>query len=574
MKKLFYATLITLLGALCLTIQHQNSSYSLLKILSADTFVIDFNHNDSLDKNETYKLDNLEISTNPEDNLSEQEIFILNELAKNFAREFFFNKKIKLDKKGDIWAGNNEYRKAFYNAGFNYKQNPKEYKKLIEDARTNKYYIINLHNLKYHKVGCKHALNTENYQLVNSNDLPKKAKPCLACNSSLEPSKDKNNKKITTFTTNGIKLFFSDHTTQLKPSKNCSSSICKELVSNINNTKNTLDIAIYGYTFVPEIETALINAIKRGVKIRLVYDLDANGNTTYNDSLRLAKLVSQSNNDYSSEGNNKKYSNEIMHNKFYIFDGARVITGSANLSPNDMSGFNSNTTVTIKSEQIAKLYTKEFEQMLNSNFHNKKISHTNTQKFEINETPVEVYFSPQDRITKNHIIPLIKSAKQYIYLPAFLITDKWLADELITAKVRGVEIKVILDASQAHSQYSKIKQLRESGIPVKVENYAGKLHTKSIIIDDKISIIGSMNFSKSGQNINDENVLIIKNNGLTKEYRQYFEYLWNRIDNKWLTRIPRAESIDSIGSCTDGIDNNYDKMIDSSDEGCKSINKY
>ena len=83
-----------------------------------------------------------------------------------------------------------------------------------------------------------------------------------------------------------------------------------------------------------------------------------------------------------------------------------------------------------------------------------------------------------------------------------------------------------------------------------------------------------MNFSKSGQNKNDENVIIIKNNNLTQNYRQYFEYLWNRIDNKWLTRIPRAESIDSIGSCTDGIDNNFDKLTDSADAGCKSINKY
>ena len=43
--------------------------------------------------------------------------------------------------------------------------------------------------------------------------------------------------------------------------------------------------------------------------------------------------------------------------------------------------------------------------------------------------------------------------------------------------------------------------------------------------------------------------------------------------NKWLTKTPRAESVDSIGSCTDGIDNNYDEQIDYKDVGCKSINK-
>ena len=574
MKKLFYATLITLFGALCLVIQHKNSAYSLLKIQEPDTFIIDFNHNDSFDNNEIYKVKNIEISTNKGDKLSEQEEFIFYELAKNFAREFFFNKKIRFNQKGEILANKKIYQEEFYKAGFNYEQNPKEYKKLIEYIRANNFYVLNLHNKKYHKVGCKHSLNSENYQLIKESDLPYTSKPCQICNNSSKYTKIETKEKVTTSSSSNLKLLFSDHTTQLKPSKNCSSNICKELVSNINNTHKTLDMAIYGYTFVPEIETALQNALKRGVKIRLVYDLDAKGSTTYDDSLRLAKLVTQSTSDYSTEGQNKKYSNEIMHNKFYIFDGNKVLTGSANLSPNDMSGFNSNTTITILSEEIAKLYTQEFEQMLNTKFHNQKTSHTNMQKFEIGNTPIEVYFSPQDRITKNHIIPLIKTAKLYIYIPAFLITDKWLADELVSAKMKGVDVKIILDASQAHSQYSKIKQLRESGIQVKVENYAGKLHSKSIIIDDKISIIGSMNFSKSGQNINDENVLIIKNNGLAEDYRHYFEYLWDKIDNKWLTKIPRAESLDSIGSCNDGIDNNYDKVIDSNDAGCKSINKY
>ena len=96
-----------------------------------------------------------------------------------------------------------------------------------------------------------------------------------------------------------------------------------------------------------------------------------------------------------------------------------------------------------------------------------------------------------------------------------------------------------------------------------------KLCKKSIVIDDYISIIGSMNFSKSGQNNNDENVIIIKNASIAKAYREHFEYLWNRIDTKWLKFTPRAEGLDSIGSCSDKIDNNYDGQIDSADIGCK-----
>ena len=104
---------------------------------------------------------------------------------------------------------------------------------------------------------------------------------------------------------------------------------------------------------------------------------------------------------------------------------------------------------------------------------------------------------------------------------------------------------------------------------VKTENYAGKMHSKSMIVDDKYTIIGSMNFSNSGENKNDENLILIKDSELTKFYKEFFLYQWKKIDNKWLYQNVRAESKDSIGSCYDGIDNNYDGLIDSEDLACK-----
>ena len=111
--------------------------------------------------------------------------------------------------------------------------------------------------------------------------------------------------------------------------------------------------------------------------------------------------------------------------------------------------------------------------------------------------------------------------------------------------------------------------LREAGIPVKIENYAGKVHSKSIIIDDKYVIAGSMNFTKSGENKNDENSVIIEDIRLAKYYKGFFEYLWKKISDKYLKHGVRAEGKYSIGSCSDGIDNNYDGKVDKQDTGCK-----
>ena len=96
------------------------------------------------------------------------------------------------------------------------------------------------------------------------------------------------------------------------------------------------------------------------------------------------------------------------------------------------------------------------------------------------------------------------------------------------------------------------------------------MHSKSMIIDDKYTIIGSMNFSYSGENKNDENLIVIKNSEITKQYKDFFLYQWSRIDDKWLKLNARAEGKDSIGSCTDGLDNNYDGLIDTDDPACRS----
>ena len=90
-----------------------------------------------------------------------------------------------------------------------------------------------------------------------------------------------------------------------------------------------------------------------------------------------------------------------------------------------------------------------------------------------------------------------------------------------------------------------------------------------MIIDDEYTIIGSMNFSNSGENYNDENFVVIEDSEIAINYKNFFEYQWDKIDNKWLKFNVRAEGKDSIGSCFDGLDNNYDGLADSADLACK-----
>ena len=86
--------------------------------------------------------------------------------------------------------------------------------------------------------------------------------------------------------------------------------------------------------------------------------------------------------------------------------------------------------------------------------------------------------------------------------------------------------KIIIDATSAGGNYSIHESLRSQGILVKVENKAGKMHSKSMLIDDKHIIVGSMNFTKSGEYYNDENVMHIVNSEAIEIFRNQF-YIMN-----------------------------------------------
>lgn len=492
--------------------------------------------------------------------ISEEEAFVLGNLAQYWSANLLKGRKVK-PFEDDLVYYHYSYKARFENTAFCLRNgkptNQAAFNRQLNSIRKAKYVVLDFDNDTYYNLHDPKVRSIKHFLVMRKGHV-KKILP------NFEQKKTFSKTPVCpplSILLGNIKILVSDSTTKLKPDRNCGSEICKEILSNINSSKKSIDIAIYGYSSTPAIENAILSAQARGVEIRLVYDSDAKGENIYPDTDKFANMIPNRKSDFGT-----KEARQTMHNKFYIFDDSTVITGSANLSHTDMSGFNSNSIIVIKSEQVAKIYKREFEQMYNGKFHSEKIP------FEREDLGnMQVYFSPQDRAITNGILPLINSAKNYIYIPTFIITEKRVVTALIDAKTRGVDVKIIVDALNASNKYSKHSELRLAGIPVKAENYAGKMHSKSVIIDDEYLVIGSMNLSKSGELKNDENLVILKNAQATKFYRDFFLYQWNKIPNKWLKYTPRAEGKDSIGSCSDGIDNNYDGLTDQFDAACKQL---
>ena len=342
------------------------------------------------------------------------------------------------------------------------------------------------------------------------------------------------------------------------PSTNTTTSFGKELIKLIDNAKDEISFAIYGLRGQDNILEALIAAQERGVLVKGVVDSDVHNKNYYSDTKRLYEyfeIVSD-------------HQSAIMHNKFFVIDRSIVWTGSSNVSDTGTGGYNANNTLIITDENIASIYLEEFHQMFYEkkfNTHKDLLTYENIQT---EDSVVSIYFSPQSNTYENGIKELIDNAEQYIYIPIFYLTHKGLSKDLIKAKERGVEIKIILDATAAGNRYSKHKLLREKGIDVKVENFGGKMHIKSIIVDDKYIVSGSMNLTKAGNSKNDENTIIIENMGLAQQYKKYFLKLWSSIPKKYLYKRPNSESLESGESCFDGIDNDFNNYTDIKDRSC------
>ena len=101
-------------------------------------------------------------------------------------------------------------------------------------------------------------------------------------------------------------------------------------------------------------------------------------------------------------------------------------------------------------------------------------------------------------------------------MQAYLITNKKIASALIAAHRRGVDVRLLADATQSHEDSAKIPMLAAAGIPVWLETRYQNAHNKVIVIDAASAaatvVTGSFNFTWAAQHKNAENILIARNN--------------------------------------------------------------
>jgi mitochondrial cardiolipin hydrolase len=90
----------------------------------------------------------------------------------------------------------------------------------------------------------------------------------------------------------------------------------------------------------------------------------------------------------------------------------------------------------------------------------------------------------------------------------FALTHPQIIDALACAVDRGVQVFLYLDALNFKNTPPALKNLMDKCVQVYKQKQAVLLHHKFCLIDKKIFILGSSNWSKSGFKKNEEVVLI------------------------------------------------------------------
>jgi len=308
----------------------------------------------------------------------------------------------------------------------------------------------------------------------------------IGCNSSNTSYKKDNN-------THFIKVFFS------KTSGDYINGVDEIIIKDINLAKKSIELAIYEITN-DKIINALLNASKRGVKVKIIVDDEFLNNQKIKDLNKTGILIT---------GDNSKYT---MHNKYMIIDGKIVWSGSGNYTYYAFYR-NYENFVRIEDLKIADVYKKDFQMILDKN----------VSYLALNSS-FKVYFSPNDNI-KSILINKINSASKRIYFLMYAFTDYDLAEAIIKAKKRGVDVKGVMDGDFYDNKYSVYSYLINNNIDVKLDSIPGKLHDKVLIVDDFV-YTGSYNFTKSANEKNYENLI-----GYDKIVYYYESEFWKIFKN-------------------------------------------
>ncbi len=149
----------------------------------------------------------------------------------------------------------------------------------------------------------------------------------------------------------------------------------------------------------------------------------------------------------------------------------------------------------------------------------------------------ESHFSPAENLEQLDLAQL-DGAQRSLDIAMYAFTDKYLADAVVRAARRGVQVRLYRDHSQyddeqrkagQHDSQSTTEMFRgEPNIQLRVKSSRELMHLKAYCVDGALLRDGSANWSPSGLKRQDNNLRFTTDPRQVQQYQQVFDGLWTR----------------------------------------------
>lgn len=315
----------------------------------------------------------------------------------------------------------------------------------------------------------------------------------------------------------------------------------------IDATTDSLDCAIYDLRD-ETVLAALKRVVDAGKQVRIAYDAGKQPTTrrlatmadpkpgTTTDAIQAAGLG-----DVATAVHSGRH---LMHDKFLVRDGQAVWSGSANFTVGGLT-LQDNNCLAIDSAELAARYAATFENLIGTHRHTRQLRHPG-QRSPLN-APIDLgggitlapYFAPAAGEGVEEVVVEDVANAHKIRVLAFLISDPGILQALEPwAENPDLDIRGIYDPGGMQDVLRSTRQAPDlfwfvtDHRFVKARSHAFNpqrendfMHNKVLIIDDRVVLTGSYNFSENAE-LNDENLLRIESEEVAAAYTRYFDALY------------------------------------------------
>jgi phosphatidylserine/phosphatidylglycerophosphate/cardiolipin synthase-like enzyme len=293
------------------------------------------------------------------------------------------------------------------------------------------------------------------------------------------------------------------------------------IIDFIDRAREQLFIAVQELESRP-IAEAILRAKRRGVRVRLILEgkyltVDTppddpwapGGDNEHNREIHAALLRAK-------VGVITDLNPATYHQKFIVRDPddsrAAVLTGSTNFTPTGVEK-NLNHIVVVEGKRVSSLYLDEFIEAWTGTFGQVNERHDAAPKcYHVSKVPVKVLFAP-DHAPEMEIMKQMLKARERVDFAMFTFAQSsGIDDTMIFLSKAGIPVRGVLDRMQANQVWAATRPVIDAGGDLwwpRPDSGVRKVHHKLMVIDKKVVIAGSFNYTGPANALNDENIIVI-----------------------------------------------------------------